>query len=152
MWVTRKSGGRPDNQIMSGFSNTTNERAPVYALGHSPRELERLAVQARLVDPITRAFLREAGIAPGMRVLDVGCGAGDVAFLAADLVGRDGAVIGIERPGGDRQGARPGASPRAAQCFLSGRRPRRAHVHATVRCGRRPPGADVLSRSGGGAG
>jgi ubiquinone/menaquinone biosynthesis C-methylase UbiE len=29
---------------------------------------------------------------PGMRVLDVGSGAGDVAFLAADLVGPGGEV------------------------------------------------------------
>jgi ubiquinone/menaquinone biosynthesis C-methylase UbiE len=32
-----------------------------------------------------------------MRVLDVGCGAGDVAFLAADLVGPTGEVIGADR-------------------------------------------------------
>ena len=50
-----------------------------YALGHSERELTRLGVQARLVDPITRRFFLEAGIEPGMRVLDVGSGAGDVA-------------------------------------------------------------------------
>lgn len=32
-----------------------------------------------------------------MRVLDVGCGAGDVAFVAARLVGPAGAVLGIDR-------------------------------------------------------
>jgi ubiquinone/menaquinone biosynthesis C-methylase UbiE len=32
-----------------------------------------------------------------MRVLDVGSGAGDVAFLAADLVGNTGEVIGMDR-------------------------------------------------------
>jgi SAM-dependent methyltransferase len=32
-----------------------------------------------------------------MRVLDLGCGAGDVAFVAADLVGADGHVVGIDR-------------------------------------------------------
>ncbi|HEV2992066.1 MAG TPA: methyltransferase domain-containing protein, partial [Candidatus Angelobacter sp.] len=32
----------------------------------------------------------------GMRVLDVGCGSGDVAFLAADLVGPTGEVIGAD--------------------------------------------------------
>ena len=32
-----------------------------------------------------------------MRVLDVGCGSGDVAFLAADLVGPSGKVVGVDR-------------------------------------------------------
>jgi SAM-dependent methyltransferase len=68
-----------------------------YVLGHSDRELERLRVQAQLIDPITRQFLIEAGISPGMRVLDVGSGAGDVAFLAADLVGPNGRVVGVDR-------------------------------------------------------
>lgn len=68
-----------------------------YVLGHSDREVERLRVQARLLDPITRRFLREAGLAPGMRVLDVGSGAGDVSFMAAELVGETGEVIGVDR-------------------------------------------------------
>ena len=41
-----------------------------YVLGHSEFELNRLEAQARLIDPITRRFLLEAGIKPGMRVLD----------------------------------------------------------------------------------
>ena len=38
----------------------------------------------------TTRFLEDAGIARGMKVLDVGTGAGDVALLVADLVGRRG--------------------------------------------------------------
>jgi ubiquinone/menaquinone biosynthesis C-methylase UbiE len=68
-----------------------------YVLGHSDRELDRLNKQARLIDPITRRFLTSAGIVPGMRVLDIGSGAGDVAFLAADLVGAGGEVVGTDR-------------------------------------------------------
>lgn len=68
-----------------------------YVLGHSDRELDRLSKQARLVDPITRRFLQAAGISAGMRVLDVGSGAGDVAFLAAELVGETGEVFGTDR-------------------------------------------------------
>ena len=68
-----------------------------YVLGHSDRELERLTAQARLIDPITRRFFRDAGIVRGMRVLDVGSGAGDVAFLVADLVGDTGEVVGVDR-------------------------------------------------------
>jgi SAM-dependent methyltransferase len=68
-----------------------------YVLGHSDRELERLSAQARLIDPITRRFFRDAGIVRGMRVLDVGSGAGDVAFLVAELVGDTGEVVGVDR-------------------------------------------------------
>jgi len=68
-----------------------------YVPGHDPREIERLIRQARMVEPITRRFFVEAGIAPGMRVLDIGSGVGDVAFLAADLVGKAGGVTGIDQ-------------------------------------------------------
>ena len=67
-----------------------------YVLGHSDRELERLNAQALLIDPITRQFLREAGLVTGMRVLDIGSGAGHVAALAAELVGDAGEVIGTD--------------------------------------------------------
>jgi len=68
-----------------------------YVLGHSARELERLRSQARLIEPITRRFFEAAGIGAGMRVLDVGSGAGDVAFVAAELVGETGEVVGVDR-------------------------------------------------------
>lgn len=61
--------------------------AHAYELGHSDRELERLSAQGRLLDPITRRIFLEAGIVPGMRVLDGGSGAGDLAFRAAEIVG-----------------------------------------------------------------
>ncbi len=77
------------------MSDASSSRS--YALGHSSRELERLSVQARLIDPITRGFLRDGGIASGMRVLDIGSGAGDVAFMAAELVGESGEVVGVDR-------------------------------------------------------
>ena len=66
-------------------------------LGHSDRELSRLQVQARLVEPATRQFFGEGGIEEGMRVLDIGSGSGDVAFLAAELVGCSGQVMGTDR-------------------------------------------------------
>ncbi len=76
---------------------TRTIRTQDYELGHSEWELKRLTTQAKLVDPITRQYFKTAGIAPGMRVLDVGSGAGDVAFLAAELVGPTGSVVGADR-------------------------------------------------------
>jgi SAM-dependent methyltransferase len=76
---------------------TTDRSADKYVLGHSEQELARLRRQAKLIDPITRQFLIQAGVTSGMRVLDVGCGAGDVSFIAASLVGSQGEVIGVDR-------------------------------------------------------
>jgi SAM-dependent methyltransferase len=59
--------------------------------------LSRLIEQARYFGDLTEQVMRAAGIGPGMRVLDVGCGAGDVSFLVADLVGPSGSVLGIDR-------------------------------------------------------
>jgi ubiquinone/menaquinone biosynthesis C-methylase UbiE len=67
-----------------------------YVLGHSEREIARLKAQASLIDPVTRRFFEAAGVQSGMRVLDVGSGAGDVAFLASELVGARGEVIGVD--------------------------------------------------------
>jgi hypothetical protein len=61
-----------------------------YILGHDRDELDRLIYQARFFGGLTEEVLRRAGLAPGMRVLDVGCGTGDVSFLAARLVGPTG--------------------------------------------------------------
>jgi ubiquinone/menaquinone biosynthesis C-methylase UbiE len=68
-----------------------------YFLGHSDAETLRLQTQAEILQPITKRLLQSAGIQPGMRVLDLGTGAGDAAMLAAELVGPSGAVVGVDR-------------------------------------------------------
>jgi ubiquinone/menaquinone biosynthesis C-methylase UbiE len=68
-----------------------------YMLGHSLHEIRRLMRQAAILRPITERLLQSAGIGSGMRVLDLGCGAGDVSMLAAELVGPSGSVVGIDR-------------------------------------------------------
>ena len=68
-----------------------------YALGHTQQELDRLIFQGRFIGDLTGYVLRLAGLKAGMRVLDIGCGAGDVSFLALSLVGPDGAVIGVDK-------------------------------------------------------
>jgi SAM-dependent methyltransferase len=71
-------------------------RAADYLFGQSAGEAERLRLQARMFAPYTARFLEDAGISPGMKVLDVGTGAGDMAFLVAGLVGQEGTVVGID--------------------------------------------------------
>jgi len=74
-----------------------SKREASYVLGHSEAEILRLQTQAKILRPITERLLRTAGIRPGMRVLDLGSGAGDVSMLAAELVGPSGSVVGIDR-------------------------------------------------------
>ena len=69
---------------------------PEYILGHAASELERLIRQAAFFGDLTAHTLRLAGLAPGMRVLDVGCGAGDVSLLASSIVGPSGSVTGVD--------------------------------------------------------
>src|SRR6266581_7498051 len=76
---------------------TTSHSATEYALGSTDAEHERLIWQAARVAPITERLFCEAGIGLGQRVLDIGSGVGDVAMLAARLVGPSGEVVGIER-------------------------------------------------------
>ena len=58
-----------------------------YAFADRAQEQRRLATQAELLDPLTERVFREAGLGTGIRVLDLGSRAGDVAILAARLVG-----------------------------------------------------------------
>lgn len=73
---------------------------PAYVLGRSNEEHQRLVEQAAMLRPLTERFFRSAGIGPGMRVLDVGSGVGDVALLLADIVGPTGEVVGVDVDGG----------------------------------------------------
>ena len=67
-----------------------------YVLGRTLAEHDRLNRQGRLISKLTQHFLEAAGLTGGMRVLDIGSGVGDVALLAAGLVGGSGQVVGID--------------------------------------------------------
>jgi ubiquinone/menaquinone biosynthesis C-methylase UbiE len=71
-------------------------RDAIYALGYTEDELRRLTDQGQLYASSTRALLLDAGIGPGMSVLDVRCGPGDVSLLAAERVGPKGEVVGVD--------------------------------------------------------
>ena len=75
---------------------SNQNRDAEYTMGRSEEETQRLIEQSQLYDDVTRRFFLRSGIAKGMKVLDVGSGAGDVAFTLAEFVGPDGAVVGVD--------------------------------------------------------
>ena len=88
-------GGAAKEQLYGDAMSSPT--ASDYVLGRSIHEYERLMLQSRILRPYTEKFFRAAGLSPGMRVLDVGSGMGDVALLVADIVGPSGSVLGIDR-------------------------------------------------------
>jgi SAM-dependent methyltransferase len=74
---------------------SSNEHS--YVLGHALAEQQRLDEQGANLRPLMQRFLDDLSLAAGSRVLDVGCGTGDVTLLAADIVGPSGYVLGVDR-------------------------------------------------------
>lgn len=78
------------------MSTAAATNGSTYTLGHADVEVQRLLLQGLLYDDYTEHALRSAGLRPGMRVLDIGSGPGDVSFIAARLVGPEGSVLGVD--------------------------------------------------------
>lgn len=67
-----------------------------YTLGRTSHETNRLIEQSRIYGESTRRLCEQAGISEGMRVLEIGSGAGDVAIMLSELVGETGQVVGVD--------------------------------------------------------
>ena len=85
-----------------------------YVMGNSSEEADRLGIQASLYDRHTEYLLRTAGLKEGMRVLDVGCGTGEVSLCAARIVGPGGRVLGVDMEPGVLERARANAAASSA--------------------------------------
>ena len=72
-------------------------------IARSRQEVDQPGLLARAFEPLSRALFAEAGLQPGMRVLDACSSVGDLAFLAREIVGADGHVTGFRTLGVDRR-------------------------------------------------
>jgi ubiquinone/menaquinone biosynthesis C-methylase UbiE len=72
------------------------QRQDDYVMGRSESETKRLMKMGDTFALPMRHLLEDAGVAPGMKVLEIGSGAGDVAMAAARVVGPSGQVVGVE--------------------------------------------------------
>ena len=68
-----------------------------YVLGTEDEEVERLGLQHRVWRPRMLDGFARARIAPGMTVIDVGCGPGNASIDLAEIVGPEGRVLAFER-------------------------------------------------------
>ena len=68
--------------------------SPTHATADQP------TLSALAFEPHTKSVFLEAGLEPGMRVLDAWSGVGDVAFVAREIVGQFGQVVGFDQAPG----------------------------------------------------
>jgi ubiquinone/menaquinone biosynthesis C-methylase UbiE len=81
-----------------------------YVLATGEPAAERLRLVNEIFGPGTRRLLKIAGLKPGMRVVEIGCGTGLVSFWMAGEVGSDGSVTAVDASAEQIQAAQRGAS------------------------------------------
>lgn len=83
---------------MSGPSRShpARQRADRYTLARGARELARLRLLHNAYAAGSEALLKRAGLRPGMRVVEFGCGTGNMTCWLAERVGSTGSVVGLD--------------------------------------------------------
>src|SRR5215471_16350202 len=99
---------RLGNRNVRGSKNNSKQKAndfmkrtPVnrddkYSLATGAAAAHRLWVLHRIYGPGAQRVIVKAGIRPGMRVADIGCGVGMVTNMLSKLVGPKGNVVGVD--------------------------------------------------------
>jgi SAM-dependent methyltransferase len=90
---TRHAKRRDDNVIKRTQHNNVDAR---YSLATGAAAAQRLQLLHRIYGPGAQRVLEQAGIKPGMRVADIGCGVGMVTTMLSELIGARGNVVGID--------------------------------------------------------
>ncbi len=68
-----------------------------YILSTGDDDYQRLKLLSRMYNPGALAFMQKAGLRPGMKVLEIGCGTGHMAVELARVVGKDGIVFAVDK-------------------------------------------------------
>lgn len=71
-------------------------RVDVWADGEVAHRYRRYAAHHRTYSWTSGRLLQEAGVRPGERVVDLGCGTGVTSRMAKDIVGERGTVVGVD--------------------------------------------------------
>jgi SAM-dependent methyltransferase len=72
-------------------------RMPDYVLNHHcAGEGPRLALMARLLDPMHRRYISRRGVGPGSRTLEVGCGTGSISAWLAEQTAPGGRAVAVD--------------------------------------------------------
>jgi SAM-dependent methyltransferase len=115
-----------------------------YALATGEQAVGRLKVLHSIYSPVGREVLLEAGIAPGMKVADFGCGTGTMTHTLASIIGVSGSVTGIDVNAPQLEQARQLCDQEANSCCFTCR----IRLRACGRCGTfSGPAAFSLSRT-----
>ena len=85
-----------DAAVGPGQHGVMEPSVQAYVSGSEEPELARLAALTQVYGPATTTWLDTAGVAPGMTVVDLGCGHGAVTLEVARRVGPTGRVIGVD--------------------------------------------------------
>lgn len=88
--------GRPGKSGPVSPGSAPPLEAPVYALGSSPAERERLQRQSEELRALSTALLDRVGVERGWNAVDLGCGPCGIIDLLAERVGPEGHVTGLD--------------------------------------------------------
>jgi len=83
-----------------------------YILATGGKDLERLRLLHQVYGSGTESMFHRVGLSKGLRVLEVGCGSGNIACWVAEQVGPGGSVVAIDNSPGQIEQARKQAQSR----------------------------------------